>query len=220
MNFNLTSNQSTGINVTFEIKKMRSTTIFFLLITYFSFSQQTYVDSLTNIRTQHEIELLQSKNTPLNEVEIQQIQQLSYFSIDVNNIVAAKFKKKIGKPFDLPTSSGKTKLYRKFGEVTCIWNGNFLKLNVYQDLTLIQHPTYANYLIIPFKDGTSGNETYGGGRYLDMRIPASKKIKIDFNTAYNPYCAFSYRFNCPIPPIENHLNFPIEAGEKTPLFNH
>jgi uncharacterized protein len=72
-------------------------------------------------------------------------------------------------------------------------------------------------LFIPFADETSGETTYGGGRYLNLDAPSSaqESITIDFNLAYNPYCAYNPKYVCPIPPRENFLNIPIEAGEKT-----
>jgi uncharacterized protein (DUF1684 family) len=80
----------------------------------------------------------------------------------------------------------------------------------------MKNPTYKNYLFVPFKDLSSGKETYGGGRYLDFETTAIKEdlVILDFNKAYNPYCAFSSGFSCPIPPKENHLNVRVEAGEK------
>jgi uncharacterized protein (DUF1684 family) len=80
----------------------------------------------------------------------------------------------------------------------------------------MQIPKYRDYLFIPMKDQTSGKETYGAGRYLDASIKDIKdgKIALDFNKLYNPYCAFSEGYSCPIPPKENHLPVRIEAGEK------
>lgn len=73
-----------------------------------------------------------------------------------------------------------------------------------------------DYLFIPFKDKTNGAATYGGGRYLELRMGEiiDNKVVIDFNKCYNPYCAYSEGFNCPIPPLENHLDIKIEVGEK------
>ena len=79
-----------------------------------------------------------------------------------------------------------------------------------------QIPHYRDYLFIPFKDLTNGKESYGGGRYIDLRMRQLDKDKVilDFNKSYNPYCAFSEEYSCPIPPKENHLTIAIEAGEK------
>jgi uncharacterized protein (DUF1684 family) len=70
-----------------------------------------------------------------------------------------------------------------------------------------------NYFI-PFYDETNGDETYAGGRYIDMEIRDSIALILDFNLAYNPYCVYNYRFSCPVPPKENKLNRRIEAGER------
>lgn len=69
-------------------------------------------------------------------------------------------------------------------------------------------------LFVPFRDGTSGEATYGAGRYLDLEVDPSGEYVLDFNEAYNPYCAYSEDYVCPLPPRENWLDVPIEAGEK------
>ena len=78
---------------------------------------------------------------------------------------------------------------------------------------------YKDYLFIPFMDHTNGETTYGGGRYFDVMIGdiMDDKLVLDFNICYNPYCAFSDGYNCPVPPKENHLEVAIKAGEK--MFN-
>jgi uncharacterized protein (DUF1684 family) len=93
------------------------------------------------------------------------------------------------------------------------------RLAVYQNIDLLKRDRkkFKNYLFIPYKDKTTRNETYGGGRFLDFEIPKNATVILDFNLAYNPYCAYSHRYSCPIPPEENTLNVKIEAGEMTPL---
>lgn len=119
-------------------------------------------------------------------------------------------------PFDMPTYSGQTRNYRKFGEAKFLWDGDSVTLAVYQNLSLIANPIYNDYLFLPFKDETNGVTTYGGGRYLNVSKSDTEdqKLQLDFNKSYNPWCAFSDGFNCPIPPVENHLSFPVYAGEK------
>jgi uncharacterized protein (DUF1684 family) len=76
---------------------------------------------------------------------------------------------------------------------------------------------YKDHLFIPFTDATSGEGTYESGRYIDLDIKdiTDNKFTIDFNKAYNPYCAYvTGRYNCPIPPVENRLAVAIRAGEK------
>ncbi|MBP7982432.1 MAG: DUF1684 domain-containing protein, partial [Kaistella sp.] len=72
---------------------------------------------------------------------------------------------------------------------------------------------YEDYLFLPFRDETNGKETYGGGKYIDLRIPDGNEIVIDFNQSYQPYCAYNaYDYSCPIVPEENFLPLRIEAG--------
>lgn len=187
---------------------------------FFSFSatsQENYIDSIQHQRDQHIKELLNPSNQILNEAEIGKIERLDYYPIDSSKKVEAVFVTDKGKSFQLPTSSGTTKTYRRYGYLTFQWNNEPIKLAVYQDLYLSKKTGYEDFLIIPFKDATSGKETYGGGRYLDFQIPAKEQVMIDFNLTYNPYCAYSYRYSCPIPPEENHLTIVIDAGEKTPV---
>jgi len=118
--------------------------------------------------------------------------------------------------FQMPTYSGITRDYRKFATATFLYRKKKITLVLYQNMTLIRQPQYKDYLFLPFKDETNGMESYGGGRYMDVRMSAVKdgKIILNFNKAYNPYCAYNEGFNCSIPPSENHLNLSIRAGER------
>jgi uncharacterized protein len=79
----------------------------------------------------------------------------------------------------------------------------------------LNKPEYKDYLFLPFTDLTNGVQTYQGGRYLDLRIPQGDEIVIDFNQSYNPYCAYSGRYSCPVVPSENHLDMEVLAGVKS-----
>ena len=114
----------------------------------------------------------------------------------------------------MKTTTDRAPLYVKYGEISFNLNGEKFKLNVYQNLELIKKPGFKKHLFLPFSDLTSGNETYIGGRYIDMEIPKGKTIIIDFNQAYNPYCAYNYKYSCPIVPLENDLATHINAGVK------
>jgi len=103
-------------------------------------------------------------------------------------------------------------LERIFGILTFSIEGKEFSLPVYQSQSLMQKKEYKDYLFLPFTDLTNGNETYDGGRYIDLRIPAGDQIVIDFNKAYNPYCAYSHGYSCPIVPSKNHLETEILAG--------
>ena len=120
------------------------------------------------------------------------------------------------KPFLMATYSGKTRNYVQYGQLNCPLKGEEVKIAVYRNLMLIRMPQYKNHLFIPFKDFTNGEATYGGGRYIDIESTdiIDNQIIIDFNKCYNPWCAFSDGYNCPIPPKANHLELEIKAGER------
>ncbi len=78
----------------------------------------------------------------------------------------------------------------------------------------VEESTHDPYYFVPFKDLTNGTETYPAGRYLDIPVTENDIITVDFNVAYNPYCAYSPYYSCPLPPMENHLKVRISTGEK------
>lgn len=119
----------------------------------------------------------------------------------------------------MKTSADTEKSYIKYAQLHFNLGRSHCHLYVYQSLAMREIEEYKNYLFIPFKDLTSGNETYGGGRYLDVLIPEGNQIVINFNLAYNPYCAYTDGYFCPIPPAENTLNVEVKAGAKAPVIH-
>lgn len=120
-------------------------------------------------------------------------------------------------PFDMPTYSGRKKPFKRYGFAYFDIAGTEYRLALYINLGLAQQETYRDHLFLPFKDHTNGETTYGGGRYLDLKtgdIAPDGTVILDLNKAYNPWCAYSDGFNCPIPPAENHLEMAVEAGER------
>ena len=182
-------------------------------------SGQTTTLAPTEFRAERDREFRDPKTSPLETWEVPRFTGLKYFKIDPSFKVRATFVRTPNeKKFNMPTSSGVTKVYLKYGELTFKVANRPYKLSVYQSEAQSQTEKYKNYLLIPFTDQTSGKETYGGGRYLDFEIPLSDVVTLDFNLAYNPSCAYSSRFNCPIPPRENRLPTRIKAGEK--IYKH
>ncbi len=114
--------------------------------------------------------------------------------------------------FEMPTSGPKTPEYRKYGLLQFEIAGKAYELTIFQNLSSMRSPIYRDYLFLPFTDLTNGENTYGGGRYIDIRIPKGDTMIIDFNQAYNPYCAYTTGYSCPIPPEENYLDLAVEAG--------
>lgn len=160
-------------------------------------------------------EFADAKKSPLTEEDRLAFEALDIFPIDENFIVESTFtKSKNEKSFEMKTTTDRAPLYVKYGEISFVLNGEKFNLNVYQNLELIKRPGFKKHLFLPFSDLTSGNETYIGGRYIDLQIPKGKTITIDFNQAYNPYCAYNYKYSCPIVPLENDLATHIKAGVK------
>ncbi|HEY2727813.1 MAG TPA: DUF1684 domain-containing protein [Parafilimonas sp.] len=153
------------------------------------------------------------KESPLSAKAKKTFKSIHFFPFNNKYVVNAKFVRTPNeKPFQMSTSSGMRKTYTKYAEVYFTIDKKEYKLNVYQSQELLQSPDYKDYLFIPFTDATSGNETYEGGRYIDLTIPKSNQVLINFNAAYHPYCAYTDGYNCPAPPQENTLPIKIEAG--------
>lgn len=156
-----------------------------------------------------------SLKSPLMKDDLKQFKGLDFYPIDEKYIVEAIFiRTKKEKSFKMKTSTSRTPIYKKYGELHFSIDGKELKLNVYQNADLKKKPGYDDYLFLPFSDLTCGKDSYIGGRYIDMRIPKSEKVIVDFNQAYNPYCAYNYEYSCPIVPLENDLDIEINAGVK------
>jgi uncharacterized protein (DUF1684 family) len=142
---------------------------------------------------------------------------ISFYPIDKSYCVNASFKKiRDEQGFYMNTSSGMQEKFFKYGLLTFRLHGKTLHLYIYQSQALMQQEKYKDYLFVPFGDATSGFTSYGGGRYMDFTLQDIKNntLVIDFNKAYNPYCAYTTGYNCPIPPKENLLTVAIRAGEK------
>lgn len=194
---------------------MKYITLLLILVHISSFGQLTKEETNT-ARTEHAKELADTSYGVLNLEEIKAFQGLDYYEFNDEYQIEATFQKSVGKVFKMPTTTERLPKYRRYGYVNFKVRGLSCRLEVYQNMRLKKNKEYKDYLFLPFRDQTSGQTTYGGGRFLDLKIPDGQKVVIDFNQAYNPYCAYSYRYSCPIPPDCNTLNLPILAGEKTP----
>jgi hypothetical protein len=117
--------------------------------------------------------------------------------------------------FEMPTSTDRKPLYRVYAILSFELKGKTHQLSIYEDKDLLTTKGFEDYLFLPFIDKTNGETTYGGGRYIKSRIPEGDFLIIDFNEAFNPYCAYNYKYSCPIVPIENSLDLKIEAGVKS-----
>ncbi|RYD70632.1 MAG: DUF1684 domain-containing protein [Sphingobacteriales bacterium] len=179
-------------------------------------SAKTIVQENVKYREELDAEYKDPKTSPLNETDIKTFTKHDFYPVDLKYRVVAKLIKADDEAFfGMKTTSEKIKSYRKYGELHFVLLGKTYKLNVYQSEDLMKKDAYKDYLFLPFTDLTTGETTYGGGRYIDIRTPVSgDEIIVDFNKAYNPYCAYSTKYSCPIVPQENFLNTKIKAGIK------
>lgn len=181
------------------------------------FSQTTeliFAEEIARHREEYKQDFLKDDRSPL---KAEDLPKLRFFEPDENYRVTCTFERTPDeKPFELPTYSGITKAYVKYGVLKFELQGQQLQLAVYQSLRTRAMPQYAQYLFLPFRDATNDETTYGGGRYIDLKMAdvESETVVLDFNKCYNPWCHYSDGYNCPIPPPENTLDVAIEAGEK------
>lgn len=196
---------------------MKKYSILFLILPFLVFSQKMVSKEVMEVKKfQEELnaEYLNAKETPLRGDNFTNFKGHPFFPFNLKYRVTANFTKtKDAKPFDIPTSSGKTKLYKEYGKATFTLEEKSYTLTLYQSLDLIKQKKYKDYLFLPFRDLTNEKETYGGGKYMDLTIPKGNTIVLDFNKSYQPFCAYNaYDYNCPIVPEENKLPVEIRAG--------
>lgn len=176
-----------------------------------------YAPQLYRFRAEKNRAFRLSPDSPLSAAQKAQFDSLRYYPLGDEGSRPTGHLRRIPRPdaVDLPMSDGQTEKYVRFGVV------EFAAADPVpsppQHLTLYRKATgNDSTLFIPFTDLTNGHDTYGGGRYLDVPLPApdATTIELDFNRAYNPYCAYNNAYSCPVPPAENRLAVPIRAGEK------
>lgn len=138
---------------------------------------------------------------------------LPYYPPDLNYSVPAVLRLSEQRPiFEVPTSTGIIRRMQRVGVLEFTLNGQPMSLGAFVD----EGTTRISELFVPFADLTTGKETYPAGQYLNLQPMATGIYTIDFNKAYNPYCAYNEKYDCPYPPPSNRLKVEIRAGEKAP----
>ncbi len=149
------------------------------------------------------------KQSPLKQEDFAVFKGLNYFEIDPNYRIKAQFKRVSNSlPQILKSSSNTDRNYVQIGEITFLWHEQAFQLKAF---ALNERDPV---LFVPFTDLTNGVETYPMGRYLNISLPSSSSFFLDFNWAFNPYCAYNEEYVCVLPPKENFIQAKIEAGEK------
>ncbi|QCK13717.1 DUF1684 domain-containing protein [Mangrovivirga cuniculi] len=185
--------------------------ILFCLCLSTSFGQN-YEQEILEHRISKDSSFLTDEDSPVEEKN--SFKGLNYFSVDPSFKVSGELVKFPGlKMKTFETSSGIQKTYKLYGKLTFTLKGEKFSLPVYQSMIALNG--YKDYLFVPFMDQTTGLESYAAGRYLDFSIPEDfDNVIVDFNYSYNPYCAYSEGYSCPIPGKESYLDIEITAGEK------
>ena len=156
--------------------------------------------------------------SPLKKKDLKNFNGLDFFAVDSSFIVTANLTRIENAPvFEMATTTDRKPLYKEYGLLRFNINGQDLELTIYQSQDDLRDEKYKVYLFLPFTDNTSGNESYGGGRYMDVMITDIKDdntIELNFNNTYNPYCAYNDDYSCPLTPRKNHIDIEIKAGIK------
>ena len=196
---------------------MRTILLFFFLVQLnFGFGQQKFdVSAVAKFQKVINAEYADAKTSPLSAEDLAVFKTLDFYPINEKFFVTAKFvRTENEKPFEMKTTGERKPMYVKYGEAYFVLEGKDFKLNIYKNIELSKKEEYKDYLFLPFSDLTCGNESYIGGKYIDIKVPQGESMVIDFNTSYNPYCAYSHKYSCPKVPLENDLNIEIKAGVK------
>lgn len=172
-----------------------------------------YVDDVKQFRQNKDKYMKDDPASPFNQDSSIHFAPLNYFPIDTEFV----FKSRL---FEYPSkdtiiifgTKGEARKAVKYGFVDIKYKNNQYKINVYKGISANNEEYYS----IWFTDKTTGGDTYGVGRYIDFDIKGDSNYvyTIDFNLAYNPYCAYSARYSCAIPTKDDYLNLAITAGEK------
>ena len=185
-----------------------------IAIVYYSFvggDSQHYVDQIEEFRDDTDRFMRTSSESPFAD-RVEEYNGLRYFPPDEKYRIVATLKLVENKQSRaLATSDGKDQQYQEYAYAEFDLGNRKNRLLI---LEIIETGPDRGDLFLAFGDETSANETYGGGRYLNVKkVPGSTTIELDFNKAYNPYCAYNADYSCPLPPRENLLDIPIRAGE-------
>jgi uncharacterized protein (DUF1684 family) len=157
-----------------------------------------------------------ASKSPLKKKDLKQFKGLDFFPVDAAFIVTATLIKTANAPtFEMATTTDRKPLYKEYGTLNFLIKGKACELTIYRSQDDLRDEKYKDYLFLPFTDATSSDESYGGGRYMDVMTTdenADGTIELNFNNTYNPYCAYNDKYSCPLTPRKNHLDVAIKAG--------
>lgn len=194
---------------------MKNIRFLLLIIITISCSQKKPILGETKFQKEQNAMFKDASRSPLKDKDRETFESLDFFTYDSTFLVKAELKRTPDTEFfNMKTTTDRMSRERIYGILTFKINDKEYSLNVYQGEENMQTEGFEDYLFLPFLDATNGESTYGGGRYIDLRIPEGDSMEIDFNSAYNPYCVYNEKYSCPIVPRVNYLPIKIEAGVK------
>lgn len=188
--------------------------IFFSCNEKYSKEEKIYIEQINNLREQKNNYMKQEPSSPFNYDSKAKFKPLKYFDVNPDFVFKSKLYEYESKDtIEVLGTKGEKRIAIKFGYIKFNYNNKEYNLNVYKNLDKNNNVYYS----IWFTDKTTGNETYGVGRYLDFELNEDKNFiyTIDFNLAYNPYCAYSSLFSCAIPTKDDYIDLEIKDGEKS-----
>jgi uncharacterized protein len=176
--------------------------------------RQAYVDSLEGVRYYKNEWLRSHSDSPLDPSEREAFGGVEFYPVDLDLVFHARFTAyEDPEVTPIATTADDEREAIRYGYFDFSVGGRPARLHGYK-FTAHRGTELEGYIFVPFKDATTGDETYAGGRYLDLEEVRPGVVLVDFNDAYNPYCIFNERYTCPIPPEENRIDVAIRAGEK------
>jgi uncharacterized protein len=176
-------------------------------------NDKDYAEQLAAVRAEKDREFRTATDSPVPRDKVDELLPLSYFPPDPDYVVSASLKPATERQvIDMPTSTGEVRKEERVGVLEFNLKGQPLTLSAFVEAGSKD----VNRLFVPFRDLTSGTETYQAGRYLDLDRTPTGLYNVDFNRAYHPYCYYNSKFDCPYPPSENRLQVPVRAGERLP----
>lgn len=193
---------------------------FYLILALFfsscNTSTKNYEETIKQFQYKLNIQFADSEESPLTKEDLPSFKSLAFFEIDENYSIEARLElTPESSIFKMQTTTDRLPLFKTYGIAHFTLNGKECTLNLYQSQDFLNN-IHGNLLFLAYNDTTNGKESYSGGRFIDVETPEidSNTIIIDFNKSYNPYCAYNYKYSCPIPPSENNLPVAIYAGVK------
>ena len=174
-------------------------------------SDEAYIETVLSSRAETQDYMKNDSDSPFNKKGKVEYTGLKYFKIDPKYKVNADIERLTSpEPLDIQLTNGETAKYFKYAIAT------FILGEEPQQLILLKPEKFwdEDWLFLPFYDATSASESYGGGRFLNLDYTDQDVLEIDFNLAYNPYCAYTDTYRCPIPPEENNITVEVRAGER------